>query len=1198
MATNWEELRRKAEEIVATQGRSVKTLDRQSLEETAHELAVYQAELEIQNEYLKQSQSELAAARDRYIDLFDFAPVGYFTLSSENTIEDVNLTGCAMLGMNRRQLRNDRFSRFVSPDDQDRFYFHRKEVLESGEKASCELRMIASDGSPFHAQIESIRIEAGRWRLAVLHVSQRVEAEQGLRESEERLRVALEGAGLGLWDRDLRTGRVVWNERLYELLGMDGSKMEITGDTFFEYVHPDDLARVRKHFDEVVASGDEFFDEFRVITAAGKTRWLASAGSVYRDETGSPVRMSGVNWDVTSRKLMEQEVQAGGRRYRELADSISDLFYAMDDELRCTFWNRASEEAMGIAAEEAIGKSIFDLLPDNEETQRAIEAYRDVLRTGEPRNFLIEYHEGGSRRVFDVSAYPSERGLVVLARDVTERKRAEEALRRAKDAWERTFDSVPDLIAILDDCHRIVQMNRAMAERLGCTATECVGLPCYRVVHGTEAPPSFCPHAASMADQREHGVEVHEQRLGGDFLVSTTPMMDDEGRMIGSVHVARDITKRKRIEKELLEEKEILKAVMENTRAHLAYLDPEFNFVAVNATYAEGCGYAKEELVGRNHFDLFPNEENEAIFRGVRDTGEVVYFEDKPFEFPAQPQRGVTYWNWTLAPIKDPRGVVIGLVLSLEETTARVRAEQGLIEYQRLLETRVTQRTEELAKAIEALKEEIAERKQAEKSVRESERRYRQLAERSLDGFARVDLRGRVVEWNRAFQEMLGYSDEEMPRLNYRDLTPERWHALEHEMVSRTLAEGYSPLWQEEYVRKDGTVFPVELRAYLTWTGTGEPDGMWAFVRDITERVQARKELERAQARLMEAQQIAHLGNWEWDIEADELWWSDEVYRIFGVDREEFDPTYDAFIEFVHPEDRERVNLVVEAAVHQGEPYSIDHRIVRPDGADRIVHERGVVSFDEEGKPLRMVGTVWDVTELKDTEMKLRALSRRLLQIQEEEQRALGRELHDQLGQSLTVLSLLLDRTLRADPKEVEGMLMEAVGMTNEIAAQIREISSQLRPRILDDLGLLPALIWQVDQVNNRTSVKVDFKHAGLNRRFPAEVSTAAFRIVQEALTNVVRHAGTDGAKLRVWADEENLVMHVEDQGIGFDPARMTDEVCGGISGMEERARLFGGEFSLESSPGYGTHVTAIIPLDGYSEEVRETDDDDIDSGG
>ncbi len=131
-----------------------------------------------------------------------------------------------------------------------------------------------------------------------------------------------------------------------------------------------------------------------------------------------------------------------------------------------------------------------------------------------------------------------------------ERKIREEAIIQAKNDWEKTFDAVPDLIVLLDDDHRVIRANKAMAARLGVTPEECVDLPCYNVVHGTNEPPSFCPHSILLEDGLEHTTEVHEDSLGGDFIVSVSPLHDSDGKLIGSVHVARDITERKKAEEQ------------------------------------------------------------------------------------------------------------------------------------------------------------------------------------------------------------------------------------------------------------------------------------------------------------------------------------------------------------------------------------------------------------------------------------------------------------------------------------------------------------------------------------------------------------------------------------------------------------------------------------------------------------------------
>ena len=153
---------------------------------------------------------------------------------------------------------------------------------------------------------------------------------------------------------------------------------------------------------------------------------------------------------------------------------------------------------------------------------------------------------------FHVSAYSPERGyFVAIFENITERKKAEQEVWRAKNDWERTFDTIPDFIAILIKNTKSYGLIRAMAKQLGVTSQQAIGLTCYQCVHGTAIPPEFCPHAKTLEDGNEHVAEVYESRLGGYFIVSTTPIRNEQGQVTGSVHVARNITERKKAEKEI-----------------------------------------------------------------------------------------------------------------------------------------------------------------------------------------------------------------------------------------------------------------------------------------------------------------------------------------------------------------------------------------------------------------------------------------------------------------------------------------------------------------------------------------------------------------------------------------------------------------------------------------------------------------------
>jgi len=236
-----------------------------------------------------------------------------------------------------------------------------------------------------------------------------------------------------------------------------------------------------------------------------------------------------------------------------------------------------------------------------------------------------------------------------------------------------------------------------------------------------------------------------------------------------------------------------------------------------------------------------------------------------------------------------------------------------------------------------------------------------------------------------------------------------------------------------------------------------------------------------------------------------------------------------------------------------------DRRIIR------IVADR-VAPAIERGRLMETVS---------ESRRRLAALSQRLVEVQESERREISRELHDEIGQLLTGLLFRIDShgAATGDGKE------EMRGIVNDLIERVRDLSMDLRPPMLDDLGLLSALTWQIDRFGAQTGIHVRFHHADLDRRFGADVEITAFRIVQEALTNVARHAAVKQAKVEVWAGTGSLGVRIEDEGKGFDVEAALAAHSSGLESMRERSRLVGGSLVIDSAPGKGTRVSVELPL-------------------
>jgi PAS domain S-box-containing protein len=297
---------------------------------------------------------------------------------------------------------------------------------------------------------------------------------------------------------------------------------------------------------------------------------------------------------------------------------------------------------------------------------------------------------------------------------------------------------------------------------------------------------------------------------------------------------------------------------------------------------------------------------------------------------------------------------------------------------------------------------------------------------------------------------------------------------------------------------------------------------------------------------------------------------------------------------FICKEDQDIYYLHRKQRIEAGRTQACELRLVRQDGTLAWVHLATTAGHDADGTPeLRVVLT--DVTEHKQVEAALRAsmrqlqtLSRRVLEAQETERRRVALELHDELGQALTAIKINL-QVGQLFQKQTAGELnAENVRIVDEALQQMRRLAYALRPSMLDDLGLAPALRWMAEQTAARSGPPVDFDPGPPQPRLAPEIEIAVFRIAQEALTNVVRHAQARHVQMSLHRDGEGLVLRVQDDGLGFDPAAVRARALAGGSlgllGMEERAMLIGGQLLIESAPGQGCTLRLHCPARGRAE--------------
>ena len=305
--------------------------------------------------------------------------------------------------------------------------------------------------------------------------------------------------------------------------------------------------------------------------------------------------------------------------------------------------------------------------------------------------------------------------------------------------------------------------------------------------------------------------------------------------------------------------------------------------------------------------------------------------------------------------------------------------------------------------------------------------------------------------------------------------------------------------------------------------------------------------------------------------------------EIWGQPRSKVMDSPLSWTDNIHPEDRPRV--MQQLIEHAHGQYAVEYRIIRPDGTLRWIYDRGFPVHDDQGNLTHMTGIAEDVTSRVAAEKmrRLRDLAAHLQSAREEERKRIAREIHDELGQVLTGLKLEVgwaSKHVLAEPPRVHDRLKELLMMIDGAIESVRKITSDLRPDALDS-GLVNAIRWQAGEFERRTSIPCSLELPENKETWEGERSTAMFRILQEALTNVARHAGAKSVRVSLREEPEEVVLEVSDDGCGITEGQVTRPSSFGLLGMQERARLAGGTISVTGSAGKGTTLTTRLPRSG-----------------
>jgi PAS domain S-box-containing protein len=362
--------------------------------------------------------------------------------------------------------------------------------------------------------------------------------------------------------------------------------------------------------------------------------------------------------------------------------------------------------------------------------------------------------------------------------------------------------------------------------------------------------------------------------------------------------------------------------------------------------------------------------------------------------------------------------------------------------------------------------------------------------------------------------------------------------------------------------------------------------GGMVIARDVTDQRRAERQLLASRRQLAEAQRIAQVGSWEWELDSDETSMSEEMARILGIPPGSRPHMRDIVARCVHPADLDRVLAHMERLPGDPAPFTLEHRIVRADGAVRSVLVRGEGVVDEDGRVVRLIGTDQDITDRRRTEAERRRLLGRVYEAQEGQDRRLAADLHDGHVQSLAAIGFKLEQArLRlgaSGSPEVDELLWQVTKDLSAEVTSLRRTIGRLRPLVLVEDGLEAALREEAKSACNRAALATCEVTSELEGRLDPVVETALFRVAQQALANVVDHAEATHVLVAIERTARGVVLRVSDDGCGFDPDHVqvqADIAHFGLIAMRERVEALGGRFRVTTGPGRGTVVEARLPL-------------------
>jgi PAS domain S-box-containing protein len=613
----------------------------------------------------------------------------------------------------------------------------------------------------------------------------------------------------------------------------------------------------------------------------------------------------------------------------------------------------------------------------------------------------------------------------------------------------------------------------------------------------------------------------------------------------------------------------------------LCSLDTNLRYLHINDWLAELNGLPIEAHLGRTIREVLPDvaASVEQQLRKVIETGEPILDGRVDAETPAYPGV-VRNFQHHYHPIRSEGGRIMGVSCVVTDISERRRAEDALRQAHDELETRVAERTAALTVANRQLETQMIERKQSEEALVKSELRFRLVAHATFDAIWDWDMVSNLVEWNEGIQSLFGYEPDAVGQ----DVAwwIENVHPEDRTSVLRevhAVIENGAAIWSGEYRFRcyDGNYAIITDRGYVVHDETGKAIRMVGAMNDITERKQSEEILRASEERYRTLVDSSPSCIHEINLNGQLTSMNPAGLGMMGMTLES-EVIGRPYLTAVTEEDQDRVGKLL-ALAYKGESSNFEFQAVN----GRHFQSYFVPIDNNKGAIVKLMGLTQDVTEEKLAKEALRHLSGRVIKAQEEERGHIARELHDDIGQRLALMAVDIQLLSKADhqPKAAFREQMENLRSQIEtLSSEVHNLSHQLHPANLEQLGLVTALKGFLREIQLNGMLSIEFSQKNVPVTIGDEISLCLYRIVQEAIRNVVKHSRATKAFIELIGEPDRVCLRIFDSGVGFNPERINGEKVGlGIVSMQERVRFLEGKINIQSQPDKGTQIDVEIPI-------------------